>query len=304
MNVIVPEGYGAYQGPYKEEFDGQRPSLSINGPSLPHPCLPIALLDEQHNNDPIALEMGTWVGMTNSVDHRDFYEKLTGSARRPYLMPACASTGEYTLTYSAYDLGKTADADDPAAAVAAAEATTVTVPPVKPLGITFTNGYGKWFGRGRYKRQSMLGFLSWGYAVWLPVRSAGEALIQRGDTVVIDEAEHAALTWSPLSATNAVGRMRKAVAGDDPSMIVGKCLDKVELATQGSGSANQTLKAGLIANNVSTTGLHNFGELKRVQTLPGLYLQGSGTQGIPAWFGAATAQSTKWYGLLISVRCN
>ena len=101
-----------------------------------------------------------------------------------------------------------------------------------------------------------------------------------------------------------MGRIRAWASGDSPEMIVGKCLEKVAIATQTATSANQKLSAAITASNVTTSTVHNFGDLSKVQTPPGLGLQGSGTLGVPGWLLDATAISDTWYGMIISVRCN
>jgi hypothetical protein len=225
----------------------------------------------------------------------------------PYLVPACASTGEYTLTYTQYDIDHlTWDIDSSETAVAAAGASSTTIPPVKPMGIAYDNMWASHlkYTYSNYNRQSMVGFLSWGYAVWLPCRTANEAAVEPGDLLVIDDASDATLTWRPTSTQNAVARIRPWTSGDDPEFIVGKCLEKVQLAYQTSNVSNQALSAAITASNVTTSTVHNFGDLGKVNTVPGSGLQGSGSLGIPGWLLASVVQSRYWYGMLVSVRCN
>ena len=305
MAIRVPRAYGRYASPYNETFEGRRPPLSRLGNLVPAPWLPVVVLDEKHN-DPVTIEAGTWVGRINATDHSTPYTAMAAAKRQPYLVPACGSTGEYTLTYSAYDVDYlTPDIDGPTSAVAVAGASTVTIPPVKPMGIAYQNMYASHLKDTytNYNRQHMVGFLSWGYAVWMPVRSTNEAAIQPGDLVVIDDLSNAASTWQPRSTSNVVGRIRAWASGDSPEMIVGKCLEKVAIATQTSSSAGQKLSAAITASNVTTSTVHNFGDLSKVQTPPGLGLQGSGTLGVPGWLLDATAISQTWYGMIISVRC-
>lgn len=306
MTTRVPRGYGRYQAPYNETFEGKRPSLSRLGNLLPAPWLPMTVLDDKHN-DPVSIEAGTWVGRINATDHATAYAKLAAAKRKPFLVPACASTGEYTLTYTQYDIDYLVpDLDDPTAVVAETGATATTIPPVKPMGIAYQNMYASHLPDvySNYNRQHMVGFLSWGYAVWLPIRSTNEAAIQPGDLLVMDTLSHAASTWTPMSTANTVGRIRPWVSGDSPEMVVGKCLEKLTLASQTSTVGNQTLAAAITASNVTTSSVHNFGDLSKVQTVRGLGLQGSGTLGVPGWLLGATAISDTWYGMIVSVRCN
>jgi hypothetical protein len=306
MGIRVPRGFGRYQSPYNETFEGRRPPLSRLGNLLPAPWLPVVVMDEKHN-DPVSIEAGTWVGRINATDHSAAYTAMIAAKRAPYLVPANASTGEYTVTYSAYDVDYlTPDVDDTTSTVSAAGASTLTIEAVKPMGIAYQNMYASHLKDtySNYNRQHMVGFLSWGYAVWLPIRSTNEATIQPGDLLVMDDASHAAGTWKPRDGSNVVGRIRPWVSGDSQEMIVGRCLEKLAIATQTATSANQTLAAAIAASNVTTSTVHNFGDLSKVQTPPGLGLQGSGTLGVPGWLLGATAISDTWYGMIVSVRCN
>ncbi len=72
----IPRGYGRYQTPYNEEFEGQRPSLDQLGNLLPAPWLPTAAIDAVHD-DNLVMQAGTWVGRINQTDHADSYNAVS-----------------------------------------------------------------------------------------------------------------------------------------------------------------------------------------------------------------------------------
>ena len=303
--IRIPRGYGRYQTPYNEVFEGQRPSLSNLGNLLPAPWLPTAALDSRHE-DNLVMQAGTWVGRINSTDHANAYNAVPAANRTNFLVPAYQGTGEYSLTYGAQDLDNgdgtyaVPDIDAYPTAVATAGTSTITIPPVKPMGVLYQDAYGSYYAlrHKNYNRQHMVGFLAYGQVIMVPATTAAEAAIQPGDKVCIARTTDASPTWRPQHVDNYVGHLQAwDTATCDVEYSVGQCLEKIVIA--GGGSASQRLSAALSA--ATATGVHNFGELSRVQTVPGLGLQGSGTQGVPGFLLNAVSQSTYFYGLLISV---
>lgn len=296
-----PRGYAVYHKGIQELFEGARPSLDELGALRPAPWLPVSRIDTVHD-DPQVIPAGTVVGRINETDHADIYAAVTAAKRTNYLVPAWAGTGEYTLTYTADDITYlTPDIDAYPTVVASAGASTLDIPAVKPLGITTYDLYAShmldtW---NNYDRQHMVAFLSWGYTVMIPVRTASEASLQVGDLVQVEDNNGSDSTWTPQAATNIVGRMKLWESGDSPEFKIGRVLGKITLASQTSSVANQLLSAGISASNYS--GAHNFGGLSKVQTVPGMGLSGSGTAGIPRSMLSAVAQSQKWYALIISI---
>ena len=310
-DVRIPRGYGRYQTPYNEIFEGQRPSLSELGNLLPAPWLPVCTVDNVHD-DPIVMQAGTWVGRINTTDHNAAYTAVGASARTNFLVPAYQGTGEYSLTYGAQDLDNgngtyaVPDIDAYSTAVAVAGTSTTTIGPVKPMGVLYQDAYGSYMGLRykNYSRQHMVGFLAYGQVIMVPAMTAAEAAIEPGDMVVVARTADASPTWRPQHADNYVGHLMAydttdCSAGDGQSIeyAVGQCLEKVILAT--GGGASQRLSAAITAS--TATAIHNFGDLGKVQTVPGLGLQGSGTSGVPGYLLPAVAQSGSFYSLLISV---
>ena len=300
MALRTPRGYAVYHKGVQEIFEGRRPSLSDLSTLLPAPWLPVSRVDQVHD-DPQVIPAGTCVGRINATDHADIYTAVTAAKRTDYLVPAWAGTGEYTVTYGANDITYlTPDIDSYPTVVAATGASTLDVPAVKPLGIVTQDLYASHMADTwtNYIRQHMVTFLSWGYVLMIPVRTASEAALQVGDLVQVEDNNSVDSTWNPTAATNIVGRYKPWETGDSPEYKVGRVLEKLTLANQTSSVVNQLLSAAVSASNVDT--VHNFGGMNKVQTVPGLGLTGSGTQGIPRSMLNAVAQSQVFYALLIS----
>lgn len=301
MATRTPRGHGVYHKGIQEIQPGQRPSLSDLKPLLPAPWLPVSRIDTVHD-DPQVIPAGTVVGRLNVTDHADIFNAVTAAKRTNYLVPAWAGTGSYTLTYTANDVEySTPDIDSYPTVVAAAGVSTLDIPAVKPLGITTYDIYASHMADtwSNYIRQHMVTFLSWGYTVMVPVRTASEATIQIGDLVQVEDNGDSDSTWTPQAATNIVGRMKLWESGDNPEFKIGRCIEKITLANQTSTVANQTLAAAIAAANYDTP--HDFGGLAKVQTVPGMGLTGSGTAGIPRSMLNAVAQSDVFQALLISI---
>ena len=297
----IPRGYAVYHKGVQELMEGQRPTLDFLGNLRPAPWLPVSRVDTVHD-DPQVIPAGTVVGRICTTDHNDIYEAVTAAKRTDYLVPAWAGTGEYTLTYGANDVTYlTPDIDDYPTVVAAAGISTLDVPAVKPLGIATYDMYASHLGTTykNYDRQSMVAFLSWGWTILIPVRTPSEADIQVGDLVQVEDNGSVSSTWTPTAATNIVGRMKPWESGDCPEFKIGKCVEKITLATQPSSVGNQLLSAAISASNYASA--HNFSDLNKVQTVVGLGLTGSGTAGIPASLLSAVAQSQVWYALVIQI---
>ena len=301
MATRTPRGYGVYHKGIQEIQPGMRPSLSDLKPLLPAPWLPVSRIDKTHD-DPQVIPAGTLVGRINATDHTDIYNAVPAAKRTNYLVPAFAGAGEYTLTYGQDDIDYlTPDIDAYPTVVASTGASTLDIPAVKPLGITTYDCYASHMSSTwkNYVRQHMVTFLSWGYTVMIPVRTAAEASLEIGDIVQVEDNSGSGTTWAPQSATNLVGRMKLWESGDTPEFKVGRDLEKITLATQTASVANQLLSAGITASNYGSP--HDFGGLAKVQTVPGMGLTGSGTAGIPRSMLSAVAQSQVWYALLVSI---
>jgi hypothetical protein len=304
-DIRIPRGYGRYQTPYNEVFEGQRPSLSELGNLLPAPWLPVCTVDTVHD-DPIVMQAGTWVGRINSTDHSAAYTAVTAASRTNFLVPAFQGTGEYSVTYGSQDLDNgngtyaVPDIDSYPTAVAATGVSSTTVGPVKPLGVLYQDAYGSYMSLRykNYSRQHMVGFLAYGQVIMVPAMTSEEVLIEPNDLVMIHRSTDASPTWRPQHADNYVGHLAAwDHTNGNVEYIVGRCLEKVLIAD--GGGASQRLSAAVTAG--TATNIHNFNDLGKVQTVPGLGTQGSGTLGIPGFLLPAVAQRGDFYGLLISV---
>lgn len=82
--------------------------------------------------------------------------------------------------------------------------------------------------------------------------------------------------------------------------IVGKCLRKVLFAEYSSATTNSTAETNvaLDAFKLQTHVSKEFVDAGRVQTVPGMSLQGSGIKGIPAWARKATADANGRFWVL------
>jgi hypothetical protein len=287
-NLRVPRGYAKFRTPYNESQEGKRPTFQ--NVQAAH-FLPVAKVDE-HKHDPIVLLPGTFVGRlaADASGIPDAYR-----ASEP-LVPACPLA--YTVTYTAQDVdadghwgGGTPDIDsaDGTDLVSAAGASVDTVPATKPLGVVYRPQYASWL-KDRFtnyeRNQFTMSWLAWGQNIEIPAMTTNEKLIRIGDLVCLDD------TATP--SYNPYGN------------VVGRCVGRHKIISQGTPSAGQTLTAARAAGNLDETTLNadlDYPELKKVQTVPGLGLAGSGNTGIPAYFDFATADANgDFYALEIEVR--
>lgn len=280
---------------------------------------------------------GYWAGNTGTSELG--YSLSEFSSGNFTLMPAASRA--YTLTYSTIDAddtfslnGLVVDIDTLAAITAgnaAAGASTkvvgdgafITGGGIKPIGITYQDiyagGYGVQFNN--YERQPVIGFLSANKLIQVPCLSPGEMGINPGDRVAVDGWDQAALTWAPRATpdvTNSVGRLRRVSdltpgsAYDVTNMrgclrvatefVVGRCLRKIRIAS--GGTVGTQLSTAISAGTITTSSSVNqeFRPAARVQTVPGLGLQGSGTLGLPGHLLKARADAFgQWWALEILV---
>jgi len=307
-------------------MEGQRPTIKDITPA---PYLPVAEIEPRHD-DPIVIPAGTWVGIVGGANTgADMGDWDTGSIAtiKRYLVPAASAY--YHVEYTANDLsttfgtnGNVKDLDvwTPSARTGAAVTTTGVTTKyigesgygVRPVGIAFVDMYASWLGDVyvNYDRQPSVSLLTRDYVVQLPAVTTQERAIEPGDQVMVDGYGVVDLSWSPatVSQTMRVGHLVRVTAvatglsnmtgdatqgqfvGRMSEYIVGRCLRKVKVANYSSASAGTTLAANvgsLSRSNVST----EFADAGRVQTVPGLSLQGSGLKGVPAWARNATADA-------------
>ena len=299
---------------YHELFEGTRPSIPGMQPGV---FLPVAVVDKAHDDDPVVILPGTFVGRAPTV-----ISGVPSSfiANRP-LIPACPTA--YTVQYTAFDeasaeFGGTIDLDGADLdAIASAGTSAQTLPITKPIGLVPQPVYSDLLGTrfNNYSRNmDTTQILVQNQAVLIPAITTAELLIEIGDVCVLDH------TGSPnYDPTNAEGfipgriaRLPGVTTGTADALkaaqefVVGRCIDRFAIATQSSTSAGQTFRAALATSNVDTSSvssLWDFSSLRLVQTVPGLGLPGSGTEGVPGTLTFSRADASGiWWGLIIVVQ--
>ncbi len=315
MSIRIARGYEKIHHPYQELYEGVRPSIQgLRAAKF----LPVAMLDKLHDDDPIVLLPGTFVGRMNSatMSASTTLGDLEETARA--LVPAFAAQYQIKYTDKDTDFGTYsidgADADTAVtASEVSADTSTAQVTKVKPLGIITAPVYSEVLAAKytNYKRDLMPSVLMGNYTVVIPAITNGEKSIEPGDLVRIagsttqtdTGATHYAVSKSTNTGDNVPGRLTTY----DPSTVaeqaladyvVGRCIDKYVVARGTAvtrlGSDSATL------SNLNTD--HQYNTLKKVQTVPGLGLSGSGTQGIPAMFEHAVSDSSgDYFALVIKV---
>jgi hypothetical protein len=316
-NLRVPRGYAKFRTPYNESQEGKRPTFQAVKPAY---FLPVARVDE-HKHDPIVLLPGTFVGRlsiaASGIDD-------THRAHAP-IVPACPLS--YTVTYSSVDLdsdghwgGGVPDIDGAYGTdvVTVAEAGATSVPATKPVGVVYQPKYAPWMADRftNYDRnQRTMSWLAWGQNIEIPAMTTNEKLIQVGDLVTLDYTTSPSYNPQGAFATMTPGRLQR-VAGvtyadvaalrNGLDYIVGRCVGRHKIVSQSAASAGQTISAARTASNLDESTLNadlDYPELKKVSTVPGLGLAGSGSTGIPPYFDYATADASgDFWALEIEVR--
>jgi len=309
MAIRIGRGYDKIHHPYQELYEGVRPSIQgLRAANF----LPVAMLDKLHDDDPIVLLPGTFVGRVNAgasaMSVGGAYADLEEAARA--VVPAC--WGAYTVTYAQNDIDFVTDdldSDHIASGVTVAEASVGTVTGVKPIGVITAPVYANLLKTKytNYSRDLMPSVLMGNYTIVMPAITTKEKLIEPGDLVRVDGDGGAAATWNPVTNSTAANSPGRLIAWDgaaaSANYVVGRCVDKYRVGTI-AGDTNATVKSRLAAGETvsNQNSDHQFNTLKRVQTVPGLGLSGSGTQGIPAMFEHATLDANDhFYALVIKV---
>ena len=309
MSIRIGRGYEKIHHPYQELYEGVRPSIQgLRAAKF----LPVAMLDKLHDDDPIVLLPGTFVGRMNS-DSMVGASTALGDQEETARALLPASTNLYKIQYSAFDSDfgvYDIDGSTVSTAVSAAGTSTGMVQKIKPLGVITAPVYSDVLKDKytNYKRDLMPSVLMGNYTVVIPAITNDEKSIEPGDLVRVagsttqtdTGATHYAVSKSTNTGDNVPGRLTTY----DPSTVaeqaladyvVGRCIDKYVVARGtavtrlGSDSATLT--------NLNTD--HQYNTLKKVQTVPGLGLSGSGTQGVPAMFEHAVSDSSGDYFALV-----
>ena len=307
MSIRIARGYEKIHHPYQELYEGVRPSIQgLRAAKF----LPISMLDKLHDDDPVVLLPGTFVGRMNSASMVN--STLLGDQEETAraLVPAC--TNKYQIQYSAFDSDfgvYDIDGSTVSTEVTAAGTSTGMVQKIKPLGVITAPVYSDVLKDKytNYKRDLMPSVLMGNYTVVIPAITNDEKSIEPGDLVRVagsttqtdTGATHYAVSKSTNTGTDVPGRLTtydpQDATADLADYVVGRCIDKYVVARGtavtrlGSDSATLT--------NLNTD--HQYNTLKKVQTVPGLGLSGSGTQGVPAMFEHAVSDSSGDYFALV-----
>jgi len=287
----TPRGYSVNRPAYQELSAGVRPEASTVPMEAWTGLLPVRI-DEIHH-DPIVLDAGTIVGIAS------------GGFAAGKLFPAHSVTGGSQLSGTAHADGAswglpTANQVDTAA--------NVTAGPVLPLGVVYQPIYSFMLNTQfvNYKRNENVGIVT-DYLIQVPATTVEEHLIKPGELVTCalggTHIAPAANMYGSLAATDQpMGRYQKW-DGTAATMqyVVGRCFNVLTLGTTASAVGTK-LSADLSAFSISTAAAAEFKGLAKVQTVPGLGLAGSGTEGIPAWLQAAESDGTDYKALTILIR--
>ena len=265
---------------------------------------------------PYVMFPGTVVGTLNSRDNGALFTKF-GEQTPNVLVPAYMGAS-YKVVYTASDLssddyGGTYDIDgvDNATIRPAVGTSTAVIAKVRPLGITqeplISRAYFRKFRN--LEQQTKINLLVAGKVFRFGAVTDEEIAIFPGDRVCVSDG---AGDWDPVNnpATSYPGRWKKvneAGAYAQEGFVIGRCIERFPIISQLTPVANTML----INDILSTTQKldpktlwqdQDFQIMKRIQTVPGLGLQGSGTGGIPSdlSFARADANGVYW-GLDIQI---
>ena len=309
MSIRIGRGYEKIHHPYQELYEGVRPSIQgLRAAKF----LPVAMLDKLHDDDPIVLLPGTFVGRMNS-DSMVGASTALGDQEETARALLPASTNLYKIQYSAFDSDfgvYDIDGSTVSTAVSAAGTSTGMVQKIKPLGVITAPVYSDVLKDKytNYKRDLMPSVLMGNYTVVIPAITNDEKSIEPGDLVRVagstTQTDTGATHYAVSKSTNTGAGVPGRLTTYDPSTVaeqaladyvVGRCIDKYVVARGTAvtrlGSDSATL------SNLNTD--HQYNTLKKVQTVPGLGLSGSGTQGVPAMFEHAVSDSSGDYFALV-----
>lgn len=255
MAIRKARGTEVVKAPFQELYEGSRPSIHGLKPAS---FLPIVREDTRHEDDPVVLDPGTLVG-------------LLGGALVP------ASSSSFNLAYADVDVEWSVKLQD--GTTAATSGGTEALASIKPIGIVTAPVYSALLAESytNYKRDLIPSILSGNYSILVPCTNADEHLIEAGDKVVAKDGRFASLAQeisSLATSTDLTAAELNLLAGD---FVAGRCINKITVATSSETAAGITAEvaAGLAVSE------SRFSTLSKVQTVPGLGLTGSETQGLP-----------------------
>lgn len=297
MALRIPRGFGVNRPQYQEICEGVRPTAEAVQLKA-WTGLPCVRLDDQHN-DPIVIDAGTLIGIA------------TGGVASGFVLPATFVTGNqllYTLPHSessTWSLPTTSGS--------------ITCGLVKPLGVAYQPIYSFYLETAftNYKRVHSVGYVT-DYVIQIPCITLDETNINPGDKVAVGTGQKTGTqdsNWTNallFNGDNPAGRYRKftltsnaanELIGGLGDTVVGRCLKRLHLGTTTDGSPTG-LKLSAVTNfTLSAAAAAEFKSMDKVQTVPGLGLAGSGTNGVPSWLMGARANANgDFYALTLLIR--
>lgn len=288
MAIRIPRGYERNVPNYQELCEGVRP-VDTAAPRTAYTGLPHVRHDKQHD-DPIVIDAGTIVGRVSYTGASSTLWNTVVPALMPTgLTGAAAGVGMHftpTLAESAVVLRikGTSEASETWNLPGSASGDITNIGVVKPIGVAYNPVYSFILQSQftNYDRSVNIGVVT-DYVVMVPATNAEEHAIEDGDVVVVGSGDYYGAGWESTYTYPRAGRYAKynqnwAYAQE---RIVGRCLKKIRIATS-SSSAGTKLSTEATSVTLTTEAQAEFGALDKVQTVPGLGLTGSGTQGIPA----------------------
>lgn len=284
MVMRIPRGYEVNRPQFVEICEGVRPTDSA-APREAYTGLPHVRVDK-HHDDPIVLDAGTLVG----------YVSYTGSPALGKIVPAVLpdTTGVAEADVDLHIMGATNDWGIPDGTSG-----TVNVGNVKPMGVVSAPVYSFMLQAAytNYTRNVNIPIVT-DYVVMIPATNIEEHAIRAGDIVGLGSGDHYGIGKPATSTTNLLaGRYARHNSewAFGAERAVGRCLKKIQIATSAS-AAGTTLRNDLSAITLTSEATAEFGQMEKVQTVPGLGLTGSGTKGIPASLLDATLDDASHSG--------
>lgn len=309
LDHFTPYGSRSNRWPFWPYMNTTVNETALNISQLqPAKFLPV-IMEDEIKQAPVVMYPGTIVGILNERDHSD----LAAFTDKPGVMvPAHGHSSGYHVVYTSADTNASSrykrvfdidgDGDDLRSSTGTSVATVATV---FPLGIVEQPIFSRAFyeQHRNLEQQPKVRLLSGGRRVIIPCITSEERSIYESDLVKVSDTSG---DWDPVNnpGTTYPGRWKKfdpAGAVAQIPLLVGRCIRRIVIA-KGTGS---TLLSTDIANGVTLTEINSdedYDTIKRVQTVPGLRLAGSGTQGmLPALMYARSDSNGYYYALDIAI---
>lgn len=290
-NFRTPRGYDVSRPPYQEISEGVRISASMV-PMEPWVSLPPVRIDELAH-DPIVIEAGTVVGIaTGGVAEGKLFPAWNSDSGGSAHLDMLHHSDGATWGLSATDVG--------------GDGAYFTGGPVKPLGLVYQPIYSFSLQatHTNYQRVESVAVVT-DYLVQIPSRTTREDALAPGDKAMVIKLRGAgtkgkyghfvAADGSATVSNQALGTLEKyefETDADNSDFVVGTVVQNLIFASDTGAAQYDTLDEDLTNVALSTAGAAEFKGLDRVQTVPGLGLAGSGTNGVPGWLLKARADGS------------